>query len=638
MNCRISILLTLLVMGLAPKLSAQGTAFSYQGQLSDAGTPASAVYAFQFRIFNALTNGSQIGMTLTNTHVPVTNGLFNVTLDFGASIFTGTNCWLDIAVKKTNEVSYTALAPRQPILPVPYAIFATTASNLSGSLPATQLSGTVPSSQISGTYASPVNFTSGGNTFAGSGSNLTSLNASQLTSGTLADARLTANVALLDRNNQTYSGANIMTNTGNRFTGSFFGNGNVGWDAFAGPTVQAEFNHGYVLTNAQFTTVNLPATPISSDSTNIGHIVRISGAGVGGWRVGQGTNQSIAGNFLSYKNSAWVQAEAGLGSWRCLASSADGSMMYAGAANLNGIYFSTDYGRKWGTFAVSGTGWYGIACSADGSSVYAVPYGGNIQYSLDSGTTWSFVASSARNWSSIACSANGSRILAAVNGERLYLCTNSSTMVWNSTGPTSNQTWSSVASSANGTNLAAAISGGGIYTSTNGGTSWANNVGLNANWQSVIVSADGSRVVAAAYNNTIYFSTNSGVSWAKSSAPTNYWTCLTASGDCTRLIAGASNSVLYASVNFGASWTALSTPTGQAWAALTTSLDGSKAVAGVNNSVTGGLYYSGNSTQIITLTSTNGFLSGSFGSAVELQYIGGGRFMPVSSTGTLWAN
>ena len=34
---------------------------------------------------------------------------------------------------------------------------------------------------------------------------------------------------------------------------------------------------------------------------------------------------------------------------------------------------------------------------------------------------------------------------------------------------------------------------------------------------------------------------------------------------------------------------------------------------------------------------TNG-ISGSQGSAVELQYLGNGQFMPVSSTGVIWAN
>jgi hypothetical protein len=35
---------------------------------------------------------------------------------------------------------------------------------------------------------------------------------------------------------------------------------------------------------------------------------------------------------------------------------------------------------------------------------------------------------------------------------------------------------------------------------------------------------------------------------------------------------------------------------------------------------------------------TTNSIVGSQGSAVELQYLGNGRFMPVSSAGSLWAN
>jgi hypothetical protein len=646
MNQRFRLLLTLLLLGCAARLSAQGTAFTYQGQLGDGGAPANGSYDFRFAIYNAVTNGSQTGPPVTNTAVPVSNGLFTVTLNFGPGIFTGSNCWLDIGVRTTGIGNYTALVPRQPVLPVPYAIFSTTASNLSGALSSSQLTGTIPSAQISGTYSNPVNFTNSGNnfsgTFAGNGAALNSLNASQLVSGTVADARLSANVALLDHSqtytgNNTYNGsnqfngANNFTNLGNNFTGSFFGNGLVGWITVPSDSVQAAIDTGYMLTSSQFTTVTLP-----TDTNLLGYIVRISGAGSGGWRVGQGTNQSIIGNFISYKNSAWVQANGGgAATWRCLASSADGSLMYAGSASLTGIFISTDSGHNWGGGGVpAGSSWYGVACSADGSRVFAAPRNANIQYSFNAGNTWTNVAGSSQPWTAIACSADGTRILAAASPGRLW--TNGA--VWGATGPAGNSNWTAVASSASGINLAATIGGGGIFTSSTGGASWANNSPVNANWTAVVVSADGSKMAAAAFNNSIYLSTNAGASWYKSAAPTNNWTCLAASADCTRLVAGVSNSVLYASVNFGATWNTLGSPTNKAWSAICSSADGSRLAAGVNNSLTGYLYYSSGSAQITTLTSTNGFLSGSQGSAVELQHIGNGRFMPVSSAGVLWAN
>ena len=82
-------------------------------------------------------------------------------------VFTGSNCWLDIGVRTNGfATGFTALTPRQPVLPTPYAIFATTASNLVGSLAATQLVGTLPSSQISGNYSNSVSFTNVGNIFS----------------------------------------------------------------------------------------------------------------------------------------------------------------------------------------------------------------------------------------------------------------------------------------------------------------------------------------------------------------------------------------------------------------------------------------------------------------------------------------
>ncbi|MDZ7744293.1 MAG: carbohydrate binding domain-containing protein [Candidatus Saccharibacteria bacterium] len=66
---------------------------------------------------------------------------------------------------------------------------------LQGATPGTQQTGNI---NISGTIVA--------GSFSGDGSLLTDLNATNITTGTLADARLTSNVALLDRNNQTFTG------------------------------------------------------------------------------------------------------------------------------------------------------------------------------------------------------------------------------------------------------------------------------------------------------------------------------------------------------------------------------------------------------------------------------------------------
>jgi len=64
---------------------AQGTAFTYQGRLSANGAPANGIYDFDFALFNTNSGGSEIGSTDFVLGVPVTNGLFTVSLDFGAN-------------------------------------------------------------------------------------------------------------------------------------------------------------------------------------------------------------------------------------------------------------------------------------------------------------------------------------------------------------------------------------------------------------------------------------------------------------------------------------------------------------------------------------------------------------------------
>jgi hypothetical protein len=98
-----------------------------------------------------VTNGNLVAGPLTNSATGVANGLFTATLDFGPGVFTGPARWLELDVRTNGSGAFTLLLPRQPLLPMPYAIMANTASNLLGTLPAAQLSGTVPANQLSGT-------------------------------------------------------------------------------------------------------------------------------------------------------------------------------------------------------------------------------------------------------------------------------------------------------------------------------------------------------------------------------------------------------------------------------------------------------------------------------------------------------
>ncbi|HLX69667.1 MAG TPA: hypothetical protein VKV04_08585 [Verrucomicrobiae bacterium] len=127
---------------------AQGTVFTYQGQLGSGGAPANGNFDLTFSLFNVSSGGSPVAGTLTNSGIVVSNGIFAVTLDFGPGVFTGGNLWLEMAVETNGAGSFTTLSPRQQLLPTPYAIFANSSSNLSGTLSAGQLSGTVNNSQL----------------------------------------------------------------------------------------------------------------------------------------------------------------------------------------------------------------------------------------------------------------------------------------------------------------------------------------------------------------------------------------------------------------------------------------------------------------------------------------------------------
>ena len=123
---------------------AQSTAFTYQGSLNDNGAAANGSYDIQFALYGTNVTGSAVAGPVTNSTTIVSNGLFAAVLDFGPGVFTGANYWLDLAVRTNGGGAFTKLMPRQLLTPAPYAIFANSASNLTGMVPAAQLDGTVP--------------------------------------------------------------------------------------------------------------------------------------------------------------------------------------------------------------------------------------------------------------------------------------------------------------------------------------------------------------------------------------------------------------------------------------------------------------------------------------------------------------
>jgi len=119
------------------------TAFTYQGRLIVSDTPADGLYDFQFKLYDANTAGTQKGNTAFKNEVDIVGGNFNVVLDFGADVFDGKDLWLEIAVGRHTifPTKLTTLSPRQKLTPVPYALHALRAEQLTGTIDVSQITG-----------------------------------------------------------------------------------------------------------------------------------------------------------------------------------------------------------------------------------------------------------------------------------------------------------------------------------------------------------------------------------------------------------------------------------------------------------------------------------------------------------------
>jgi hypothetical protein len=589
-------------------LDAQGTAFTYQGRLQDNGTPANGSYDFKFSVYD--TNqpvNNLIAGPVTNAATIVSNGLFTLTLDFG-QVFNGNARWLEIGVQTNGGSGFNLLSPRQQLTPVPYAIYAATASNVSGTVSASQLSG------------------------------LSSVSLNQF-GGPLALAQLPG---LVLTNNA--SGVNLA--------GTFNGEGALLWQVVSSTSQQAQPNQGYLVPNGLFTTITLPGSAAVAD------VLRISG-GNAGWQITQNANQSISGGGLvGNLGAVWGPLPyAPSNNWSYIVSSADGSKLAAGTAG-GLIYTSPDFGVTWTAQPGSPTtNWDALASSADGTKLAGV-VGDNtgsfsqVWLSSDSGVTWTAQSGvPSANAYSIACSADGTRLVVG-NNPNLYTSTNSG-LTW--TAQTNGvlydgyQTWNAVASSADGTRLIAVSDL--IYTSTNSGATWMpqiNGIGHSGyqNWIAVASSTNGNNLVAAVLTQPsvhtagiggIYTSTNAGVTWQLQTnglpnGGVQIWFSVASSADGSRLIAAVNGGQIYVSTNYGLNWTARAGT--HAWHSVASSADGSKLLAIWGN---GQIYSSIPVSVPGTTPGTAGYLLGGPKSAIELQYFGNNQFIPISHEGAIQA-
>ena len=619
-------------------VNAQPTNITYQGRLTDAGTLASTNYSMVFYVYDAAEGGSIVAGPTTNALVTTSNGLFTTLVNVGPLAFVyGYDRWIEIGVRPYGDTNaFTILSPRQYVSSAPYALrslnsgFATTAgtaSALSGSIPGTSITSTVPDVRLSTNVAFlNTNLTFKGSLtatqFIGNGLGLTNIPISGV-KGTLPDSQLSANVALLG-GNATFNGTVTATN----FSGLGAGLTNVPGRLFdfipTGADIQATDNNGYLATNSSTpVVVTLPASP------KLGTTVRVSGGAPGGWIVAQNEGQSIlAGGLVQGLGLAWTQRDTGR-SWKSVAISADGKKQVAVVTSSTKIYYSTNYGVTWNasTTTFGSLTWQSVTCSADGSRMVAVATGNKPYLSTDFGANWgSMSAGTSGNWTAIASSVDGSRLVGTISGSSIQVSANSGAS-WTTVSAT--KSWTGAACSADGMTMVVCATGDYIYTSSNGGSTWTMR-DSSRGWSSVACSADGTIMVATVTSGSIYTSYDSGVTWAPTGPGSQSWTGVGCSGDGSKMVAVYSLGGIYFSNDAGLTWAATGgSLSSYGWKCAAVSQDGSTAVAAATSQP---LYVYSKSS---TTTGTTGYLSGTFQSAVELQYIGNGVFMPISHMGNI---
>jgi len=131
------------LLGTAATVPGQTTSFTYQGRLTDGGTPANGNYDFIFQLYDTIDGDNLLGHEVAVSSVAVSDGIFSLTLDFGANAFSGADRFLQIIVRRTGDQGIpTLLSPRQKLTSTPYAIRSLSAATADNALNATQLGGT----------------------------------------------------------------------------------------------------------------------------------------------------------------------------------------------------------------------------------------------------------------------------------------------------------------------------------------------------------------------------------------------------------------------------------------------------------------------------------------------------------------
>lgn len=120
LRSRLTVITGLLAFSLSALADPLGTGFSYQGHLRQNGEPFTGPVALSFTLWDAATDGSQVGEASV-ANAEVSNGLFTAVVnesgEFGPGAFAGDERFLEITINGET------LPVRQRISPTPHALF-----------------------------------------------------------------------------------------------------------------------------------------------------------------------------------------------------------------------------------------------------------------------------------------------------------------------------------------------------------------------------------------------------------------------------------------------------------------------------------------------------------------------------------
>jgi len=285
---------------------------------------------------------------------------------------------------------------------------------------------------------------------------------------------------------------------------------------------------------------------------------------------------------------AWNdQTSVGNANWHALASSSDGSHLFAGVDGGD-LYKSDDFGATWTDISsTSGRHWFSIASNIDGSKVVAVDRGGDIYTSIDSGSTWTArrVGGAVHNWESVASSSDGVKLVAIAADGFIFTSTDSG-LTWTNYTPSGVTGFTGVSSSNDGSRIAATTWSSGLYVSSDFGHTWTRcnltvpNPSDTTLLQMVSMSGDGSHLVTGSrpYSSNggiVFTSSDFGATWLSSAQSSYDYIGFASSGDGSRVAAAIYGQTgVSTSADYGVTWRFQ--PTGNSGVIpIATNIDGS---------------------------------------------------------------